>query len=486
MSPVERNWHEDFIKYTEFIAGHPNYEGVPEAYKQDGTVEWIVFGKSQLGQERFDWWDRKREELDIPRVGHWRSKTARANHPTKLKPCQVCGRVLSVEYLYPNRTTVRKINEIIEPEPELVYSDFLEITEIIEILADSLDPEDTMAGLAEVFKIPRKIPRSVEAYNSFIIEHCRSRLSPGAMSNCPDRFDGFHTYNICCRSTHDTGRHAENLARYGEDRRAYEYWTDGDWKAAGWLMKRIDAIDDGVCDICGRIGKVTADHLGPISLGFSVGDPPVLRPACQPCNSSRNNRMTLKDIEELIELEKSGTQVASWHTRYVWEKLKQLPNDNKEGKRVSRLMRTNLHYVLTMLALIAEAGHEDFLVERFLHPEYAHYSIEFEGFDPITAKYDRMVKTGGDRTEYERNAQRYVRIALESLKSYLDKENRKFPKRRMGDVTGFAKDVIDFLDSNQEREAAELIDKALRTFAEWAVSGYVSRKKKQTRLSSFV
>ena len=65
-----------------------------------------------------------------------------------------------------------------------------------------------------------------------------------------------------------------------------------------------------------------------------------------------------------------------------------------------RLMRTNLHYVLTMLALIAEAGHQGSLVQRFLHPEYANYSIEFEGFDPVTANYDRVVKTEGDRTEY--------------------------------------------------------------------------------------
>ena len=34
----------------------------------------------------------------------------------------------------------------------------------------------------------------------------RGRLSPGAMSNPPDRLDGFHTYNLCCRSKQDTGR----------------------------------------------------------------------------------------------------------------------------------------------------------------------------------------------------------------------------------------------------------------------------------------
>ena len=49
-----------------------------------------------------------------------------------------------------------------------------------------------------------------------------SLLSPGVMSNAPDRLDGFHSYNKCCRAKEDKGRSKENLNKYGEDRRAYE------------------------------------------------------------------------------------------------------------------------------------------------------------------------------------------------------------------------------------------------------------------------
>ena len=61
-------------------------------------------------------------------------------------------------------------------------------------------------------------------------------LSPGAMSNFPDRYDGFHTYNRCCRSAQDKGRSKENLRSYTKDGRAYEYWSDGNIHAANQFM----------------------------------------------------------------------------------------------------------------------------------------------------------------------------------------------------------------------------------------------------------
>ena len=49
-------------------------------------------------------------------------------------------------------------------------------------------------------------------------------VSPGVMSNSPDRFDGFHSDGACCRHESDKGRSKENLSRYTQDRRAYEFW----------------------------------------------------------------------------------------------------------------------------------------------------------------------------------------------------------------------------------------------------------------------
>ena len=81
-------------------------------------------------------------------------------------------------------------------------------------------------------------------------------LGPGAMSNFPDRFDGFHSYNRCCRKREDTGRWDSNMSSYSKDRRAYEFWSDGNIHAANQFMHSY------------FFKGTSADHIGPISLGF--------------------------------------------------------------------------------------------------------------------------------------------------------------------------------------------------------------------------
>ena len=144
----------------------------------------------------------------------------------------------------------------------------------------------------------------IEWLNDFYIPSEPSLLSPGAMSNAPDRLDGFHTYNRCCRSTADKGRSKSNLASYSTDRRAFEYWVDGNWVEANMAMGlfRSDAEvqqipcmnDDGQTY---HPLPCAADHIGPISLGFSHR--PVFQPLCTPCNSAKNNRMYYSDVQKL-------------------------------------------------------------------------------------------------------------------------------------------------------------------------------------------
>src|SRR3989344_5621096 len=130
----KRTWHPKFREYMLSIVQHPNYRGMPFLYKNDGEIRWIASGKSDIGKARFKWWDEKRKKLSIPKEGAWISKVARAIHPTGEKPCQICGKVMSLDYVYPNK---------------------------------------------------------------------RNSMSPGAMSNAPDRLDGYHTYNLCCRAKQD-------------------------------------------------------------------------------------------------------------------------------------------------------------------------------------------------------------------------------------------------------------------------------------------
>ena len=265
------------------------------------------------------------------------------------------------------------------------------------------------------------------------------------MSNAPDRFDGFHSYNRCCRGTADKGRSKENMARYGEDRRAYEFWSDGDWKAASWLMKLFNKHG------------VSPDHVGPLSLGFCHR--PQFRALTRAQNSARNNRMTLEDFTILKNEEASGETVASWHTDAVWNILKERVKDNADALIATKVLRTNMHLVLSTLSQIKQAGGGDYL-KHFLHPEYAMYSIEFVGFNPKTGDYREMRKTTGSRTEYVRNANRYVRKSLESLDEYSDKNNRRVY------ASSAPETVVSSVLKLAKKEHLESADRALKKFLE--------------------
>lgn len=416
----ERNWDPVFTEYMEFIASHPTYESMPYRFRADGSIRWVVTRKSEIGQARLIWWEQQAKHRQIPTSGKWRARTARELHPTRVKPCQVCGRELRLDYVYPTKPATRELLKIARGSLDETSVRFNPIGETIRSLADHLGVQ-AFEELARIFKIPDSVKREVNAFAQFIVQECQSQLSPGAMSNCPDRFDGFHTYNLCCRELEDTGRHKENLSRYGEDRRAYEHWADGDWKVASHLMKRTR---EGSCSVCGQWRRLTADHIGPISLGFAHR--PRFRTLCRSCNSARNNRMSYADVRQLLADEANGDDVVSWHARPLWNKLKHHVHNDADAERLSRVMRWNHHIVLEMLYAIAHAGYRDFLY-TFLNPEFAfQQDIEFVHLNEDTLQYSYVRTRPGTRQEHLNNAARYVRIAFESLEEYHTKENRNW------------------------------------------------------------
>lgn len=104
MARVEKKYHPNFVAYQKFISEHKNYKDFPEPYSDNGKVKWVAAASSDLGKARKQWWLNKKDELvkkgiNIP--GHAAlSPTCLMNHPTKKKPCQTCGRTLSLEYVY--------------------------------------------------------------------------------------------------------------------------------------------------------------------------------------------------------------------------------------------------------------------------------------------------------------------------------------------------------------------------------------------------
>ena len=174
------------------------------------------------------------------------------------------------------------------------------------------------------------------------------------MSNAPDRFDGFHSFNLCCRSKADTGRHKKNLAGYVTDRRVFEYWADGDWIAADRLMGALRRDFREERCLNDHPGPCQADHIGPISLGFDHR--PHFQLLCGACNSAKNNRMSYSDVDWLRNRETKGEDVISWHSRRAWDLCKNKVVNNENAQRLSKLLRDSRHSYMHALATIAQSG----------------------------------------------------------------------------------------------------------------------------------
>ncbi len=313
-----------------------------------------------------------------------------------------------------------------------------------------------------VFNIPAGTGSSKEEILKFIKENRQSRLSPGAMSDPPDRLDGFHTYNACCRPLEDTGRHASNLARYSQDRRVYENWAEGNWNLSNRLMGEFNRYELEInCPKCGELRKMTADHIGPISLGFTHR--PKFNPLCSKCNSSKNNRITLQDVKTLLEDEKKEEQVISWHSKYIWDLLKGRVETQNDALRLSKLMRANLHHILILFSKISEEGYDDFL-EKYLHPEYSFMDYKFVNFRPLTGP-EKIIEKPWDSKNKKKNADRYIRIAFESLEEYKNIENRNTKIWHSDKVDKLVDKLLVELAGNNLEQAEEILNQTLKQLA---------------------
>lgn len=430
-------WHPDFVAYMEFIARHPHYAGMPDAYAAENKIQWEA--PSNRGSGRFkdthhkrrDWWRRKARELGISTSAEeWISKTAKRLHPTGKKPCKRCGRVMELRYAYPREALLNRIRKLEYMKEDFTFDRLEHVAELIRRLHSRYGKRilDDLPALlrASGINVPQSFESLAACLNWIDSQYTPAEpsvLSPGAMSNAPDRFDGFHSFNLCCRSKADTGRHKENLASYVTDRRVFEYWADGDWIAADRLMGQIRVkLRNELCRN-GHNGPCDADHIGPISLGFSHH--PEFQMLCSPCNSAKNNRMNLSDVQRLRQMECAGASVISWHSKALWDLRKQSVCDDETALRLSKILRDNRHSFMAILREIERAGHHAFLLS-LLNLECADFDVEFEGLnvlDHVTqfASQQRTRRT----TKYaiEQKARR-CRIALESLRTYFKKKNR--------------------------------------------------------------
>ena len=435
---------EDFLRYEEEIVSNPTYAGMPDLRYPDGRIQWEAPSNRQGGEfrdshdKRYAWWRRKAEEVGISTSDdHWISKVAKLIHPTKRRPCKVCGRVMDIRYCYLNSGFMHAVKKYLPYATELSMD---ECTNILDFVVDveelygqqGIDDLRKALRCKAVDNIPQfqNLDELLTWLKDTYIPAEPSRLSPGAMSNAPDRLDGFHTYNRCCRHKADKGRSRENLASYSTDRRAFEYWVDGNWVTANKTMglfrtdPKIKSMD---CMNVGNGGThpkpCAADHIGPISLGFIHR--PTFQPLCNPCNSAKNNRMYLSDVQKLIGAENAGVKIVTWYAKPIWDKLKTKVVSQDDAVKLTRVMRDNRHNAMTLLGLLQRRGRYIFL-SSFLNLDYADFSYDLVEWNldskmTLSATYSEKPSD----LEYSRiQKARRTRVAFQALKDYLDKENR--------------------------------------------------------------
>ena len=293
-----------------------------------------------------------------------------------------------------------------------------------EIILTFCKNQNDLNAIAEIFHLPKPKNTSdlIDAVYRELVDKESKYLSPGVMCNPPDRFNGFHSYALCCRKVKDRGRHDVNMKTYIQDRRAYEDWSDGDYSLANRLMGEFHKQPEMACPLCGKVGRMTADHIGPVSLGFCHSK--YLTPLCSSCNSAKNNRFTKSDVDRLIALEKHGETFISWHSKYIWDLLKTKINNDADAQKASSVMAKCHQNILHILSLIYKHTGTDFLV-RYLHPEYSMVDYRFENFDLNHLDGIKIIAKPLDSKNKRNNQERYLRIAFDSLADFGKKENRR-------------------------------------------------------------
>jgi Alw26I/Eco31I/Esp3I family type II restriction endonuclease len=419
--------HPAYIEYMNMVVQHPNFAGMPNAIGGDGRINWQVssgkstsFYKDYLA--RRDWWIAKADALGLPGTENGQERftlAARLINPTGYRPCRLCGEARNVGYFYLSFQGVRAFHRV---APNISLRKLMPVTEALDSMTS--EQRDRVAALfpdrAAAFAKWGVSGRAFEETN-----HLRSLLlSPGFMANPPDRLDGFHDYcSVTCRAKQDPGRSVLNMRSYTKDRRAFEYWAEGDWNLAQDLYNQAGP---GQCRVCGdELERVSPDHVGPLSCGFA--QIPLFEPLCGSHNSSKQRRLTADDVRRLVAYEqRTGASVMSWYSRSFWDAAKARATSKTGAVALSNVLRARQDIYLRCLEVLRQAGQYVFL-RSLLMPECALNSYTFKGLNRGTFEFDSII-TMPERTNQRASlARRSVRIALESLIDYSAKPsfNRK-------------------------------------------------------------
>lgn len=428
-------------------------------------MNWVAGKQSAIGRERLDWADKKIKELHIEGDGPY-AKLMFQIHPTKIKVCQICGSEMSLYYIYLNTSLVNKINK----QFNLQLDSNTSLYDAYDLMVEKKGERTVKLFLINEFKLDSSY---IGSEGELLIDACEQtcrvdkkskKLGPGAMSNFPDRFDGFHSYNRCCRSVEDKGRHADNLKTYTKDRRAYEYWSDGNICSANGFMGSS------------YFNESSADHTGPISLGF-VHDSAYLKKMPQGDNSSKRDKLLFEDVLKIIKIEnETGIKAVSWFSEDIWHFLKQQVSEkriNGDGSKLEnvRLMfkQSMSDYMFILKTIKSSPNGVDYLTETYISPKMKDFQFDYkwDSSGRIISKTPRVVNDA-NRKEFDR----MKRICLKSLDDYESKSNRNVKHDLVSKESDELRRICRIVSSGEYPEAKQAVERLVRNIEQRIIQKY--------------
>jgi Alw26I/Eco31I/Esp3I family type II restriction endonuclease len=395
--------------YEDFIKNHTNYDFIPKELKH----QWVSVSKKGYNPRASYWYDLHKKLIQDGKLPKESTlvNVARFIHPTKKHVCKICNIECSIYYEYPTTNTIKWLNKTF-PCFKFEKNNYLTIFDIYQQIPKEYDKN--------------KLFTSYFGMNIEQLEHvCKNdeysskKLSPGVMGNPPDRLDGFHCYNsICnCRKTNDKGRSDENMKSYTRDRRAYETLSDGNILLANTIMGKLNTMKHN-CFICGKNEqKMTADHIGPISLGF-IHDSINFQACCASCNSSKNNRITFEDIQKLKILEEKDINIVSWWAIHTWNKYK-----NMDCSLLYKSMSENAKKFLSIIEWLKE--NKQHIIEEFITEIYMNHdkSYVIDNIDILSTGDIKFTHT--ETITHKKTKQTQKKRTIQILLKKDEKINRK-------------------------------------------------------------
>lgn len=418
------------INYENLIKHHQNYAFIPQEYK----AKWVSISKNGVNLRKSFWDNLQNDLVSSGKLakGTTLSNVARYIHPTKKHVCKKCDTECSIYYEYPTSNTWKWLQKNFQIERDQ--------STIFEIYS-KIETNTKQELFTKYFEKPINELETLCKSDQYL----GKKLSPGVMSNPPDRLDGFHCYNsICdCRSKHDKGRSDENMKSYTRDRRAYELYSDGNCLLANCVMGHLNTIKS-VCFICGKPDQImTADHIGPISLGF-IHDPLNFQACCSSCNSSKSNRLTQRDVDNI---KAKDTPMLSWWANDVWEKFKHTDNltikknlDQNSKKFISVIdwLKCNKMDVL-----------KKFVTESYMNHAKSYKISSMEVLENGVIKFTHEERDSERKTK-TKQYERTIEVLLEETK----KTNRKV---KIGLSEKEVKQLLDIDTSNFKSKILEVL-----------------------------